>query len=155
MRKILTILSLAILLASCGSKKTSAEKNGNTISRSSDTSKKIKLGKSEMLTYESLGNGVASISLHMYENNTFKFNFKTVAEPEEGQEPIKIYEVGTYETQGDWTTLSFYNPKASLEPIFDSTYGNKNDYKVVDPKTVKINTSKNSISIWGIVCEKK
>lgn len=154
MWKSITILSLMLVMASCGSKKASAEKKETTNSKTINNSKKIELGKTKVVSYESLGNDMAAISLYLYENNSFKFNFKTIADPEEDQKPIRISEIGTYKTEGDWTTLTFYNPKVALAPIFDVNYGNKNEYEIIDDSNVKINTAKNSISLWGIVCEK-
>ncbi|WGF91471.1 hypothetical protein [Aequorivita marisscotiae] len=147
MWKYLVILTLLITFSSCGSKKSAV--------KTSEDSKEIVLGKSETVSYKSLGNGVASIAIHLFENNTFKFNFKSIPQPGTDEKPIRISEKGTYTSDGSWKTLQFKNPKFSLAAIFDAQYAAASDFKVIDKESVKINTSKNALSIWGVVCEKQ
>ncbi len=147
MWKNILLLALLITISSCGSKKTAM--------KSSNESKEVVLGKSEVLSYKSLGNGVATISIQLYENNTFKFNFKSIPQPGTDEKPVKISEKGTYTSDGSWRTLNFKNPKFSLAAIFDTQYATASDFKVIDEENVKINTSKKAISIWGVVCEKQ
>lgn len=141
------IIALVISLSSCGTKR-----KGMEVSKDS---KEIVLGKSEAVSYKSLGNGVASISLKLFENNTFKFDFKSIPQPESTEKPVVISEKGTYTVDGNWKILNFKNPKFSLAAIFDNTYAGAADFRVIDAENVKINTSKNTLSIWGVVCEKQ
>ncbi len=154
MLKNITIIgAFLVVLSSCGSKKAAAEASGN--SENSNENKEVVLGKSEAMNYESLGNDIGTISLQLFENNTFKFNFKSIPQPGTDEKPVKISEKGKYSTEGDWSTLYFNDPKFSLSAIFDTDFGAGNDFKVIDDETVKVNTSKKSLSIWGILCEKK
>ena len=148
MWKNLAIICLVITISSCGSKKTATEKT-------SKDSKEVVLGKSAAVSYKSLGNGVASISLQLFENNTFKFDFTSIPQPETDEKAVKISEKGTYTSDGDWKTLNFKNPKFSLAAIFDKQFGDSSFFKVVDEENVKINTAKNALPIWGVVCEKQ
>lgn len=141
------LVGLLVVLSSCGTKRKGVE--------ASKDSKEIVLGKTEVVSYKSLGNGVASISLKLYENNTFKFDFKSIQQPETAETPVKISEKGTYISNGNWKTLNFKNPKFSLGAIFDSEFAEIDDFKVIDEENVSINTAKNSLPIWGVVCEKQ
>lgn len=147
MWKNILLLALLITISSCGSKKTAV--------KSSKDSKEVVLGKIEAVSYKSLGNGVASISLKLFENNTFKFDFKSIPQPESTEKPVVISEKGTYTVDGNWKILNFKNPKFSLAAIFDNTYAGAADFRIIDAENVKINTSKNTLSIWGVVCEKQ
>ncbi|MCZ4318699.1 hypothetical protein O4H26_06835 [Aequorivita viscosa] len=147
MWKNIILIALVIGVSSCGSKKSTM--------KSSNESKEVVIGKSEVLSYKSLGNGVASISIQLYENDTFRFNFKSIPQPGTDEKPVKISEKGTYISNGSWKTLNFKNPKFSLAAIFDPQYASASDFKVIDEEHVKINTSKKTITIWGVVCEKQ
>lgn len=147
MWKKIILIALVIALSSCGAKRKGVE--------ASKESKEVVLGKSEAVSYKSLGNGVASISLQLFENNTFKFNFNSIPQPDTNEKPVKISEKGTYTSDGNWKTLNFKNPKFSLAAIFDKEYAGAADFQVLDKENVKINTSKNALPIWGVVCEKQ
>ncbi len=147
MWKNIIILGLLITTSSCGSKKTAMD--------SSKESKEVILEKTPSVSYKSLGNGVASISIELYENNTFKFDFKSIPQPGTGEAIVKISEKGTYTSYGSWKTLNFKSPKFSLAAIFDPQYASASDFKVIDEENVKINTAKNALPIWGVVCEKQ
>src|SRR5690554_759757 len=133
------ILTAIFALASCGSSRKGVD--------ASRESKRIVLG-NESYAYNSLGNGVASISLKFYDNNTFKFDFKSIPQPGTDEKEVKISEKGTYISDGSWKTLNFKDPKFSLAAIFDTDYAAGTDFKVLDDENVKINTSKNTLSIW-------
>ncbi len=137
MWKKIVMLSLLITISSCGSKKMVVDSSKQTIS------------------YKSLGNGVAAISLQLFENNTFKFYFKSIPQPDTDEKPVKISEKGTYTSEGNWKTLNFKNPKFSLAAVFDANYAGTTDFKVIDTENVKINTAKKTLPIWGVVCEKQ
>ncbi len=147
MWKKIILIALVITLSSCGAKRKGVE--------ASKESKEVVLGKSEAISYKSLGNGVASISLELYKNNTFKFDFNSIPQPDTDEKPVKISEKGTYTSDGDWKTLNFKNPKFLLSAIFDSQFASAADFKVIDKENVKINTSKTALPIWGVVCEKQ
>lgn len=147
MWKNIIIIGLLITISSCGSKKTAVE--------ASKDSKEIVVGKRETVSYKSLGNGVASISLQLFENDTFKFDFKSIPQPDTDEKTVTISEKGTYSSDGNWKTLNFKNPKFSLAAIFDAQYATSADFKVIDEENVKINTSKATLTIWGVVCEKQ
>ena len=145
-KNIMTI-GLVFAFVSCGSSKKGVE--------ASKKSNEIVLGKTQIASYKSLGNGVAYISLALYENNTFKFEFKSIPQPETDEKEVKISEKGTYTSEGIWKTLNFKDPKFSLAAIFDADFGTETDFKVLDEENVMINTSKKSLIIWGVVCEKE
>lgn len=147
MWKNIFLIALVIGVSSCGSKKTAA--------KTSKESKEVVLGKNEIVSYKSLGNGVASISLKLYENDTFKFDFESIPQPDTNEKPALISEKGTYTSDGSWKTLNFKDPKFSLTAIFDKNYGDAAHFKVVDKENVRINTSKTALPIWGVVCEKQ
>lgn len=115
----------------------------------------ITLGNTEVIAYESLGNGVAEISLKLYENNTFLFQLNSIPQPEEGQKPIKINEIGTYVGDNSWKELHFKNQEFSLEAVFDAQFLEASEFEVIDNSTVKINTRSRTIPIWGVFCERK
>lgn len=146
MWKYIIIIGLLITISSCGSKKTAVE--------ASKDSKEV-AGKRETVSYKSLGNGVASISLQFFDNNTFKFDFKSIPQPDTDEKAVKISEKGTYTSEGNWKTLNFKEPKFSLAAIFDAQYSNASDFQVIDKEKVKINTAQNALPIWGVVCEKQ
>jgi len=147
MWKNLIIIGLLITFSSCGTKKSAT--------KPVKESKEVVLGKSPSISYKSLGNGVASIQLYLYENNTFKFDFKSIPQPETNEKAAVISEKGTYTSDGSWKTLNFKNPNFSLAAIFDTQYAGSADFKVIDENHVKINTSKKALPIWGVVCEKQ
>ncbi|MBT0608210.1 hypothetical protein [Aequorivita echinoideorum] len=153
MIKNIAIVGMILVLTACGSKKAAVENSDETMTPKE--SKDVVLGKSQAISYKSLGNGVASISLELYENNTFLFDFKSIPQPESNEKPARISEKGTYTSDGNWKTLYFKNPKFSVDAIFDQNYAGSADFNVIDDKSVKINTSKNSLNIWGVVCEKQ
>ncbi len=147
MWKYIVILGLLITVSSCGSKKTAV--------KASKESKEIVLGKNQTVAYKSLGNGVAAISLKLFENNTFTFDFKSIPQPGTDEKPVIISEKGTYISDGNWMVLNFKDPKFSLAAIFDGNYADAAHFKVLDGDNVKINTAKKALPIWGVVCEKQ
>lgn len=147
MWKYIVILGLLITVSSCGSKKTAV--------KASKESKEIELGKNQTVAYKSLGNGVAAISLKLFENNTFTFDFKSIPQPGTDEKPVVISEKGTYISDSNWRALNFKDPKFSLAAIFDGNYGDANHFQVIDDENVKINTAKKALPIWGVVCEKQ
>lgn len=153
MWKNIILIALVIGVSSCGSKKTAmkSSKESKEVVRANE----IVLGKNEAVSYKSLGNGVASISLKLFENNTFKFDFKSIPQPDTDEKPIFISEKGTYISDGSWKILNFKDPKFSLAAIFDNNYGDAAHFKVIDEENVKINTSKSALPIWGVICEKQ
>ena len=140
------IVGMVFAFVSCGTSR--------KVGDASKESNEIVLGKTQTISYKSLGNGVASISLVLYENETFKFDFKSIPQPETDEKEVKISEKGTYTSDGAWKTLNFKDPKFSLAAIFDTDFATGKDFKVLDEENVKINTAKKSLSIWGVVCEK-
>ncbi|QAA80642.1 hypothetical protein EI546_02375 [Aequorivita sp. H23M31] len=146
MWKNIIIVAIVFTLASCGSSKKGAQ--------ASKESNKIVLG-TETMAYKSLGNGVASISLKLYDNDTFKFDFKSIPQPETDEKEVKISEKGTFTSDGAWKTLYFKDPKFLLAAIFDTDFGSGKEFDVIDEEHVKIDTSKKSLSIWGVVCDKE
>lgn len=150
MWRYLVIIGLIATLSSCGTKR-----KGVDASKDSKDSKEIVLGKHESISYQSLGNGVAGISLKLYENNTFKFDFESIPQPETDEKATIISEKGTYVSEGSWRILNFKDAKFSLEAIFDAQYGDTSFFDVIDKGKVKINTAKDVLPIWGVICEKQ
>lgn len=146
MWKNMVILGMVFAFVSCGTSRKGVD--------ASKESKKIVLGK-EAISYQSLGNGVAAISLKLYDNNTFKFDFRSIPQPGTDEKEVKISEKGTYSSNGSWKTLNFKDPKFSLAAIFDTDFAKGTEFKVLDKENVMMDTSKKSLSIWGVVCEKE
>ncbi|WP_310992162.1 hypothetical protein [Aequorivita marina] len=155
MWKNIVFVALVVGLTSCGGKKAAMDSSNENTKVVRSNSDNIKLGKNKVVSYKSLGNGVASISLHLFENNTFKFNFKSIPQPDTNEKPTVISEKGTYKIDGNWSVLNFKKPNFSLSAIFDKNYGDATQFKVLDDDTVKINTTKGVLPIWGVVCEKQ
>lgn len=153
MWKNIVLIALVITVSSCGSKKTAMKsaKEAKEIVRDNE----VVLGTSEAVAYKSLGNGVASISLQLFENNTFKFDFESIPQPETDEKAAIISEKGTYTSDGSWKILKFKKPEFSLSAIFDKNYADAAYFEVIDNESVKINTSKKALPIWGVVCEKQ
>lgn len=147
MWKKVLMCTLVLAFISCGTSR--------KVGDSSKESKNIVLGKTPVVSYKSLGNGVASISLVFFENNTFAFDFKSIPQPETDEKQVKISEKGTYVSEGAWKNLNFKDPKFSLAAIFDTDFATGTEFKVIDEENVMVNTSKESLSIWDVVCEKK
>lgn len=145
MLRYLTVLGLALTMISCGATKVGSSKESDA----------IVLGKTEVVNYHSLGNGVADISLKLYENNTFLFEMESIPQPDTRDKSLQISEKGTYTSEGKWKLLKFQKPKFSLEALFDSQFSQGNDFKVINKESVKINTESSIIAIWGVNCEKK
>src|SRR5690606_27257666 len=145
MWKNIILIAAVITLSSCGAKRKGVE--------ASKESKEVVLGKSEAVSYKSLGNGVASISLELYQNNTFKFDFNSIPQPDTEEKAVNISDKGTYTSEGDWKTLYYKHPKLSLTDKFDKQFGDANIFKVIDNQNVKINNTMNAFPIWGYVCD--
>lgn len=145
------VLLIAVSLASCGAKKNVATTENTTVATEI---KEVETGTNPTIAYKSLGNGVASIQLELFENDLFIFELTSIPQPEDGGDAIKISEKGTFISEGNLKTLKFRNPKFSLSALFDATYGGSNEFKVIDDRTVRINTDKKTIMIWGVACER-
>jgi hypothetical protein len=147
MWKYFVIIGLIATLSSCGAKREGVD--------ASKDSKEIVLGKNEVVSYNSLGNGVAKISLSLYENDTFRFDFQSIPQPETDEKATIISEKGNYTTEGSWKILNFKDPNFSLSAIFDDQYADTSFFEVLDKENVKINISKDILPIWGVVCERQ
>lgn len=147
MWKYFVIIGLIATLSSCGTKRTGVE--------ASKDSKEIVLGKEEVVSYNSMGNGVAKISLFLYENDTFKFDFQSIPQPETDEVATIISEKGNYTSEGSWKVLNFKDPNFSLAAIFDDQFADPSFFEVLDKENVRINTSKDILPIWGVICERK
>lgn len=147
MLKKVVLLVCVVVFASCGAKKKAA----NNVAKAASN---ITLG-NETFAYKSLGNGVASIAIQFYDNNTFQFQFVSIPQPGSDDEPAVISEKGNFTSDSTWRTITFQNPEFSVASLFDSNYSTGNDFKVIDKQSVSINTAKKTISVWGVVCEKK
>ncbi len=141
------IIGLIVTLSSCGTKRKGMDASKN--------SKEIVLGKHESISYQSLGNGVAAISLKLYDNNTFKFDFQSIPQPETDEKTVVISEKGTYISDGSWRILNFKDPNFSLVAIFDDQYADASFFNVIDKANVKINIKNDALPIWGVICEKQ
>lgn len=148
MVKKIVLLVFAVVLASCGAKKKVTATEGVSVQ------KEVNVGTDTLVSYKSLGNGVASIGLQLFTNGTFQFDLISIPQPEDGGDAIEISERGTYVSEGSLKTLKFRNPKFSLSALFDTNYGDSSQFKVIDDSTVQINTSRNTLTIWGVACEK-
>ena len=153
MWKNIILIVFLVFMSSCGSKKATVKSSRE--SKEVVRTEEIVLGKTTSVSYKSLGNGVASISLQLFENDTFKFDFKSIPQPETDEKPIIISEKGTYTSDGNWKTLNFKKQEFSLAAIFDKNFADAAYFKVIDKENVKINTSKSALPIWGVICEKQ
>lgn len=147
--KFLLILISMVLLSSCGSKKAVIES-----SKGNGSKTEIK-SEGQNISYKSLGNDLATISLEFKKDNSFIFNMNGFGDEEEDAKPIVIVEKGKYTSEGVWKTLVFNKPKFDLAAVFDSKYASADAFKVIDNETVKINTSKEALPIWGVLCERQ
>lgn len=138
LKQLLLLLCMAITI-SCGSRKSGSASHTQA---------------AEVLTYESLGNDVANISLAFYGNNTFRLQFESLASDAATEESAFIDATGKYTTDGDWKTLRFSKPKFSVGAVFDPRFSKGNDFEVINERTVRINTTQETIAIWGVMCEK-
>lgn len=142
------IIGLLILITSCGSKKSAV--------KTSDKKEMAVPVEGVDMVYKSLGNDMGSIALYLFKNNNFKFKMTVFpSEDEVDGQSTTIDAKGTYTNDGAWKTLSFKNPKFSLAAIFDKQFGDASFFKVIDEETVRINTDKNALPIWGVICEKQ
>lgn len=154
MWKNVVLIVLVIAVSSCGSKKSSveAEKNVAVV----DVKENVDTSVGTDVSYKSLGNDMGDIALQLFKDNTFKFKMKIFAsEDDDDTKTTTIDTKGTYKNDGDWKILNFKKPKFSLAAIFDSQYGGPSHFQVIDEETVKINTAKNALPIWGVLCEKQ
>ena len=152
MWKNIILIALVIGISSCGSKKTVVD------SDKTKTKKEIvSTVKGVDMAYQSLGNDMGSIYLELFENNTFKFKMKIFPSEDDDSESktTNIDTKGTYTNDGSWKILHFKNPKFSLAAIFDPQFANTSYFEVLDKERVRINTSKNTLPIWGVICEKQ
>lgn len=139
-KKYFFVVLVLSLLTACGSKKQITE---------------VTLGTEQTVAYKSLGNGVAAISLLFFKNKTFQLNFKSIPQPETNDKPVVRSEKGTYTGEGDWKTLQFLSKGFDATALFDAQYNNPDEVEVLDKNRVKVNTAQQTITIWGIVCERE
>ena len=144
MWKNILMLLLVIIFYSCGSKK-------NVI----DASKEVVNVKDANIAYESLGNDVADIKLYLKKNGAFQLYFKTLEAPVGQEDSVKLVYKGNYTSSENdgWKTLTFTHPDFIANGVFDSR--KDQGIQIISDKIVKINTYKNTFSIWGLVCEKQ
>ncbi len=97
---------------------------------------------------------MANIVVHLRENKTFDFQItilpKTTAEKEE-----RITMTGTWKKEKDRTLLHFDKKEVDLNTLFDKNFASGEEFEILDPQKVAINSMTNVIHIWGIACEKK
>ena len=107
------------------------------------------------LVFHSAGNGVADILLTLKTDNTFTFYMKMLPQP--GTEDVVsiINTSGKWTKQGKWTRLTFKNKKMLLSAVFDKSYADNNQFKIINERTVDINNGLDEITIWGVACVKK
>lgn len=129
--------------------------SGCGIKNNTGGSGKVVLGKTPVVSYHSLGNGVADISLILFENDTFRFVLESIPQPGTREKPVRIREKGSYQTEDNWRILYFSSPGFALDAVFDPQFSDGNDFLVIDEKTLKINEQNNTLFIWGIACEKQ
>jgi len=65
-----------------------------------------------------------------------------------------VNSTGTWSNNDKWMRLTFKNDKLILTSLFDSSYADKNQFKIIDKSIVDINGELNELSIWGVNCNK-
>ncbi|HUW05681.1 MAG TPA: hypothetical protein VMW01_05430 [Williamwhitmania sp.] len=140
------LLIFLIFLAAC----TSATKLHNT----STTSNEKKEVSSNLMAYHSGANGMADIQLTLRTDNTFSLYMKPLEPSESGEKVSTVNTSGRWRTQGDWTRLTFKKGKLIVRSLFDSTYTEGHQFKLINDRTVDIKSDLKELTIWGIVCNK-
>lgn len=120
----------------------------------SQTTTNVSAASSEV-SYNSLGNDLAMVQLDLKKDNTFTLRFKSVSPPEGETKPLRLNFEGRYNTEDNWQVLMFedYNFKAA--EVFLPEDARKDEFVVVRDNVVKINSNKETLTLWGIVCEKQ
>ncbi|MEX0986682.1 MAG: hypothetical protein WD052_04330, partial [Bacteroidales bacterium] len=106
------------------------------------------------VVYQSEGNGTADISLTLHPNQTFLFNMVILPQPDTTEEFSVIESAGQWSKQEEWIRLKFGNKKILAGSLFDTTFVDSPQFRVVDDSTVDINDTLDFITIWGINCSK-
>jgi uncharacterized protein YktB (UPF0637 family) len=145
MFKYLGVCFLVLTLASCGSKKAAIEANTSGADVSTATE----------VHYKSLGNDLAVVNLNLKKDNTFTLTFKSVNPPEGKDSPLKLRFNGRYNIEDHWQVLMFEDDTFVASDVFLQEDAAKNEFRVMRENVVKINSRKNTLTLWGIVCEKQ
>jgi len=143
MRGILLIFLL--FLAACSS----TTKLHNTTTKSNEKT----MVSSYLMAYHSGANGMADILLTLRTDNTFLLYMKLLQPLESGGKAEVVNTSGKWKTQGDWTRLTFKRGKLKVRSLFDSTYTEGHQFKLINDRTVDIKADLKEITIWGIVCD--
>lgn len=140
------LLTFLLFLAAC----TSTSKLSNTSAKSSEA----KALNNSTMAFHSGANGMADIVLALRKDNTFSLYMQPLQPSENGGKVSAVNTSGKWTKNGDWTRLTFKRGKLIVRSLFDSTYTEGHQFRLIDERTVDINTSLDEITIWGIVCKK-
>ena len=109
----------------------------------------------DTIFYKSEANGLAEIQLAIFPNKTFNYTMQIIPQPLENEEEESVINSkGTWSENNSWIRLKFQNEEMSLKAIFDLNYADKNQFKLIDEKTVDLNINLTEIMIWGVLCRK-
>ena len=160
MKKI-SLIILTILVISCNSKSVEKSIVKEKLEQKKIVETKGKTILNDTVIYQSYPNGMAEIILKIYPNNSFNYYMRIIPQPMDDDEESIINSKGTWIINNNWVRLQYANDEISLESIFnqndvDKNPNNvdKNQFKLIDKRTVDLNIELNNIILWGILCEK-
>ncbi len=118
-----------------------------------------KLVLNDTIVYLSGDNDLALIKLTLIPNGTFDFYMSIYSEPMQDSEPESdlINSNGTWNGNEKTLSLNFAERKKdtlNLNDLFDSSYKEGNEFKIINKNTIEIDYSLNKLNIWGISCHK-
>lgn len=135
---ILSIIAL-FFFSSCG--------NAGQTSNQNQTTEQTK--KAETTYYfKAESNGMADISIKVYNNSTFELYFKSL---DDGTETTYT---GTADETSSSIILKFGADKPELSALFDEQYDQSNAFEVINGNEVSIDKAASVVYIWGISCKK-
>jgi hypothetical protein len=106
------------------------------------------------LVYQSTANGVAEILLTLKPNRKFTFYMRIIPQPMTEEKESIVKASGKWSKRGNWMRLVFRGKKVILNALFDKNYANNNEFKIIDERTVDLNTQLDVLTIWGVPCIK-
>ena len=152
-------IPMILLLFSCGSNSHKQKQPGTvnieSVKKDTVTDKKPTDTTIEKpIVYQSEANGLADIRLAILPDGNFTFDMEIIPQPMTDDDVSIINSGGKWTKNSHWVQLAFENDKLYLKAIFDIKFADKNQFKVLDSNTVKLNIGLDEIILWGINCTK-
>jgi len=140
------LLVFLLFLAAC----TSTTKLHNTSAKNND----MELLSSNLMAFHSGANGMADILLTIKKDNTFSLYMRILPQEESDGKESMVNSTGKWTMNGEWTRLTFKKGKLHVRSLFDSTYTEGHQFKLIGDRTVDIKADLKELTIWGVVCNK-